>query len=449
MSGLRDTEAHLCGKRRRVAVIGSGIAGLGAAYALRGRADVTLYEAESRIGGHTCTVEIDYAGTSVATDIGFIVYNRPNYPNLSALFETLGVRTHATDMSFAVSDPAGYEWAAPLGLFAWKRNLVDRRFLGLLQEIIRFNSVARKDLAQNKIPTVTLGAYLEMHSFSERFRHAYLLPMGAAIWSTPEREMLDYPVASFIAFFDNHRLMHAIRPTWRTVVGGSRSYVAPLLSQLDANVKTGCAIASVTKHQDGLMVMDRSGAWAQFDAVILATHADQSMKMLDPKFERQRRALSQIRFSPNSVWLHSDADLMPSRRNAWACWNVLRGQSDRVCVTYWMNRLQKLATDRPVFVTLNPVREPKDAATFGRWEFEHPVYDTASAHGRADIEHLQGQDDVYFAGAWLGDGFHEAGLRAGIEAARALGGETPWEIMAPKAVKLSPKTLVPQLASST
>lgn len=412
-------------RRRRIAVIGAGVAGLGAAWALRDSADVFLFEKEDRVGGHACTVDVDYDGEQTPVDIGFICFNRPNYPNLTALFAHLGVRTVATDMSFAVSDPDGYEWGSdPLGLFAWKRNLFDTRFRALIGEILRFNSIARDAVARNAIPDMTLGDWLDGQDFSQLFRDAYLMPMSAAIWSTPEKLMPDYPVASFLTFFDNHRLMHALRPIWRTVAGGSCTYVQRLMRDLGPNVRP--AVRHVRPAPAGAIVTDASGQPHHVDAVIFACHADQARALLDPAYEDQRLALVSIRFSSNDAWLHRDTSLMPARRAAWASWNVLRGADDDVCVSYWMNRLQAIPRRKPLFVTLNPVREPAGKDVFGVWQFEHPMYDAASAAARRAVHRLQGRDGLYFAGAWLGDGFHEAGLRTGLEAAFALGGETPW-----------------------
>jgi len=416
-------------RRKRVAVVGGGVAGLGAAWALRGNTDLVVYDRAPRFGGHAWTVDIDYDGAPMSVDIGFICFNRPNYPNFTNLLSHLGVKTVTTDMSFSVSDPQGYEWSSdPWGVFAWKRNLLDQRFRGLLGEIVHFNTIARKQLVAAEIPEMSLGDWLDTHGFSEIFRVAYLLPMSAAIWSTPERMMLDYPVASFLTFFDNHRLMHTLRPIWRTVSGGSRAYIGELLADLGGALRPGAVIDAIRPAGQGrLQIVEQGRAPQTFDSVILASHADQSRAMLDRSFDEQRRALGSLRFSPNVAYLHRDASLMPSRRAAWASWNVLKGEDDRVCVTYWMNRLQKLPGDKPVFVTLNPARPPARDKTFGVYEFDHPMYDAPSAAARRSVQRIQGRDGLFFAGAWLGDGFHEAGLRTGLEAAFALGGAVPWQ----------------------
>jgi predicted NAD/FAD-binding protein len=416
--------------RRKIAVVGAGVTGLGAAWALRDTADVTVYEKADRFGGHAYTVDITHTGQPLSVDIGFICFNRPNYPNFTALLKHLDVPTIWTDMAFAVSDPNGYEWSSdPWGLFAWKRNALDPNFRGMIGEILDFNKTARAQLANNTVPDMSLGDWLDSHGYSQRFRDAYLMPMSAAIWSTPEKMMPEYPVMSFLQFFENHRLMHTVRPIWRTVKGGSRSYVNRLLADLEgkATLRLGADIQTVRPVGGKTQVVERHRAPETYDAVIFASHADESRRMLSNAYEDQRFALGSLKFSANTAYLHHDETLMPKRRAAWASWNVMKGRDDDVCITYWMNRLQKLPKDRPVFVTLNPIHQPDPAKTFGVYQFDHPMYDTPSAAARRSLHRLQGQDGLFFAGAWLGDGFHEAGLRTGLEAAFALGGSVPWK----------------------
>ncbi|RYE43392.1 MAG: NAD/FAD-binding protein [Hyphomicrobiales bacterium] len=416
-------------RRRRIAVVGGGVAGLGAAWALRESADVVVYDNAPRFGGHAWTVDIDHTGVRMPVDIGFICFNRPNYPNFTQLLQHLDVKTVWTDMSFAVTDPNGYEWSSdPWGLFAWKRNALDPKFRGLLKEIIAFNKLARAQLAANDVPDMSLGAWLDLHGYSELFRRSYLMPMSAAIWSTPEQMMPDYPVHSFLQFFDNHRLMHLVRPIWRTVEGGSRSYVEKLTAALGSSLRPSAQIETIRPAGPGkVQIIERNKPAQVFDAVIMACHADASRNMLDQSYDEQRLALGSVKFSHNTAYLHHDASLMPRRKMAWGSWNVLKGPDDRVCVSYWMNRLQKLPKSRQVFVTLNPVHGPAKDKTFGVYEFDHPMYDGPSAAARRAVQRIQGRDGLFFAGAWLGDGFHEAGLRTGLEAAFALGGSVPWE----------------------
>lgn len=420
----------------KVAIIGSGISGLSAAWALKDVAQVTVFEKRTRIGGHSCTMDVDYDGTPISVDVGFIVYNATNYPNLIALFDHLGVKTQASDMSFAVSNPDGYEWASnPQGLFAWKRNLFKPAFHRFWRTILRFNDLAREELGAGKIEDATLGDWLDRHGFSQSFKDNYILPMGAAIWSTPEAEMMDYPALSFFNFFNNHRLMHRERPRWRTVTGGSRSYVTRFEEELGDRIKPATPVSRVSKHGDQVKVQLEGGGAEIFDHVIMASHSDQSGALLDDSFAGRRAMLGAARYRPNKIYLHRDDTLMPRRKAAWAAWNVLCQAGEDVCLTYWMNILQGLPKDKPLFVTLNPETPPGEDKTFASFEFDHPQFDRAAQATVRDIKHANGQDGLWFAGAWLGSGFHEDGLKSGLEAALSLGGSVPWETQ-----NISPKT---------
>lgn len=415
--------------RPRIAVIGAGISGMAAAFALKDVADVTLFESRDRLGGHACTLTCGEEDEAFKVDIGFIVCNDLNYPNFIQMLDHLGVGLVDSDMSFSVSNPTGYEWSSdPRGLFAWKRYAADPKFWRLLGEIVKFNTRARTDIAAGVDLSGSLGGYLDALGATASFRENYLLPMGAAIWSTPEQDILDYPAEAFIRFFNNHRLMHADRPVWRTVRGGSRSYVERLAERLGpARIRLSARVERIAPGVDGKLEVDLpTGERFLFDDVILAGHSDQSLKALSPAFRRQREALSKIRYAPNRVYLHQDARLMPRRKAAWASWNVLRGQGEQVCVTYWMNRLQKFKSQAPVFVTLNPAEAPRSDAVLHETSFDHPQFDVAAQCGRAAVAELQGADGIWFAGAWLGDGFHESGLKSGLAAGLALGGRTPW-----------------------
>jgi len=428
----------------RVAVIGGGVSGLGAAWALRDVHEVVLFEKDARVGGHAHTVTIDYDGVSMDVDTGFIVYNDLNYPNLIGLFEALGVDTFASDMSFAVSDPGGFEWSSNglPGLFAWKRNIANPAFLRMLSDIIRFSTNARRDLASKAIGAETLENYVQRLNLGRDFLDQYLLPMGAAIWSTPEREMLRYPALSFLRFFDNHRLLHAARPEWRTVTGGSRIYVEALKRELGDRLRPGDPALSVSRHEHGATVTTRSGA-SQFDHVIMACHSDESLALLSDADDHERKLLGDIQYAPNTAYLHRDRALMPKREAAWAAWNYLRrgGDRGRVCVSYWMNALQGLDKTRPLFVTLNPETPPEEALTFGRYSYAHPQFSRDALAAQHGVTARQGQRNTWFAGAWLGYGFHEDGLASGLDVALRLGGHVPW------ATKITRRDGVPRPAS--
>jgi uncharacterized protein len=413
----------------RVAVIGGGVSGLGAAWALRDAHDVVLFEKDVRIGGHANTATIDYDGASIDVDTGFIVYNELNYPNLIGLFDALGVATHGADMSFAVSDPGGFEWSSNglAGLFAWKRNIANPAFLGMLSDIIRFSTNARRDLAEQKIGAETLEAYVHKLNLGRDFLDQYLLPMGAAIWSTPEREMLRYPALSFLRFFDNHRLLHAARPAWRTVTGGSRLYVNAIRTALGDLIRAGDPALSVRRDAAGVAVVSKSGEH-RFDHVIMACHSDESLALLGDADDHERRYLGDVKYAPNTAWLHRDRALMPKRQAAWAAWNYLRsgGDEGRVCVSYWMNALQGIDASRPLFVTLNPETPPAAHLSFGRYSYDHPQFNREALAAQHAIQSRQGERNTWFAGAWLGYGFHEDGLASGLDAALRLGGSVPW-----------------------
>jgi uncharacterized protein len=423
------------GAGRRVAVIGGGVSGMGAAWALRDTHDVTLFEKEARLGGHADTQSIDYDGAPMDVDTGFIVYNLHNYPNLVQLFATLNIETIASDMSFAVSDPRAFEWCSNgfNGIFAWKRNLANPVFVGMLADIVRFSTAARRDLEQGSVPDVSLAEYIKGLGLGRTFMEQYLLPMGAAIWSTPEREMLRYPAISFLRFFDNHRLLHSERPKWRTVKGGSKMYVAALRRELGQRVRVGDAVVRVTRDGDHVTVQTRSGVEATFDQVLFACHSDEALALLGDADANERADLGAVKYEPNTAWLHRDQSLMPRRRSAWASWNYMRaaGAEGRVCVSYWMNLLQKLDDARPLFVTLNPHQPPAPALTFGRFEYSHPQFNAEALAARVRIEARQGTRRTWFAGAWLGNGFHEDGLSSGLRVATALGGRVPWAADAP------------------
>ncbi|MET4804461.1 FAD-dependent oxidoreductase [Bradyrhizobium sp. LB11.1] len=424
----------------RIAVIGTGIAGNSAAWTLSQRYPVTVYDRELRPGGHGHTVTIDYQGTPVAVDIGFIVYNELNYPDLTAMFAHLGVETVASCMSFAVSADGGrFEWrgggndwrTTAAGLFAQPSNLLSPSYLRMLTEIPKFGRQSVDDLRNGRLSGLTLGDYFQQRQFSKRLLTDYLAPMGAAIWSAPANEILDFPAENFVTFFDNHRLLHYDRPVWRTVKGGSQRYVARLQAAFKDSVRLGCAVTSIERTAHGVTVHDSHGGRETFDHVVIAAHSDQALAMLSDADPRERDILGAIGYSPNKVYLHRDARLMPKRRHAWASWNFLRWQREGdamndVAVTYWMNQLQGIDPDKPLFVSLNPPFEPAPELTFGQYLCEHPQYNAAAFAAQKRLGEIQGRRHVWFCGAWTGHGFHEDGLRSGLAVAEALGATAPW-----------------------
>lgn len=419
---------------RRIAVVGSGISGLSCAWLLSQGHDVTLFEADDRIGGHSNTVDAPSPQQPVAVDTGFIVYNETNYPNLTALFEHLSVPTKAAHMSFAVSiDDGAFEYSSHgLGaLFAQKRNYASPRFWRMIGDLLRFQKQAPRDLAELERSGETLDAYLVRGGYGDLFREAHLLPQAAAIWSCSMGQMADYPAASFVRFYMNHNLLKLdMKPTWRTVDGGSRSYVTRLAAAFRGRIVTRAGVVGVLRGLDGAALRFDDGRLESFDAVVLATHSDQALKLLEAPSADDRRLLGAIQYRPNRVILHRDTALMPRRRKAWAAWTHL-GYSARAGeggVTYWMNELQSLPGP-PLFVSLNPAKAPDPALVIGEWDYEHPVFDAAAVAAQSELWSLQGRRNVWFAGAWFGAGFHEDGLQAGLAVAEQLGGvRRPWSV---------------------
>ena len=424
----------------RVAVIGTGIAGNAAAWTLSKRYPVTVYDRELRPGGHSHTVAIDYDGEEIAVDIGFIVYNQQNYPGLTALFDHLGVETVESSMSFAVTaDQGRFEWKGggenwletAQGLFAQRRNILSKSYLWMLRDILTFNQKSVEDHKAGRLAGLSLGDYFKRNHFAPRLLTDYLAPMGAAIWSAPASEILDFPAENFVAFFSNHRLLQYDRPVWRTVKGGSRAYVDKLTSAFRDRMRLGCAVTAIERSPHGVIVRDSHGNSDSYDHVVIASHSDQALGMLTDADEDERAILGAIGYSPNTVYLHRDISLMPRRRRAWASWNFLRWQREEamandVAVTYWMNNLQGLDADKPLFVSLNPPFAPKDELTFGKYICEHPQYDRAAFAAQKRLGDIQGRRRTWFCGAWTGYGFHEDGLCSGLAVGEALGAYAPW-----------------------
>ena len=409
---------------RRVAVIGSGIAGLGAASRLAPHAEVTVFEKDAWIGGHSHTVDVTWGPHTIPVDTGFIVYNEKNYPNLTRLFADLEVPTKPSNMSFAVSLDNGWlEYGTERfnAIFGQRRNMLRPRFLGLLLDILRFFRTAPGVLDGAHGTEPTLGAWLERSGFGRAFIEDHLLPMAAAIWSCPTAIMLDFPLISFLRFFRNHRLLsHDDRPVWRTVDGGSREYVRRLTAPFADRIRTETPVRRITRTVDGVTVATDAGG-QHFDQVIVATHGDQALRLLADADAGERRVLGAFRTQSNVGYLHSDADLMPRRRRVWSSWNYLgdRGGSGerRVFVTYWMNRLQSLDTSLPVFLTLNPTRMPHEGLIHRELAYEHPVFDRDALAAQGALVALQGKRRTWFCGSYCGHGFHEDALAAGLAAA--------------------------------
>lgn len=419
--------------RQHIAVVGSGIAGLSAAWLLARRHAVTLYEASSTLGGHTNTVDVTVEGSTFPVDTGFLVFNDRTYENLVALFEHIGIASVASDMSFSVRvDQEGLEWAGSsiATVFAQKRNLIKPEFWGMLKDILHFNRESTALVERGVAAEGTLGEFLDRGGYGRAFREWYLLPMSAAIWSCPTASMLGYPAATFLRFCYNHGLLQVNgRPKWRTVAGGGREYVRRLASDLQ-DVRLATPVLGVRRYEDGVTVRTGSGL-ERFDAVVLASHSDQALALLEDADPDEQAILSAVGYQPNDAWLHTDHSLLPRRRDAWSSWNYLTDEARLdgrpVTVSYLINMLQPLPCRSPVVVTLNPTREPRPESVLRRFEYSHPVFDVAAIKAQHRLPLIQGRRSTWFCGAWTGFGFHEDGLKSGMAVANAMGVKAPWQ----------------------
>jgi predicted NAD/FAD-binding protein len=431
--------------RENIAVIGSGIAGLASAWLLSRRHDVTLIERNDYVGGHTHTVEVSADGRTVPVDTGFIVYNVANYPLLTRLLGHLGVPTREGDMSFAASIGGGrveYSGDSLATIFAQRGNLFRPRFLRMLIDILRFNGRCKRLLAAGGFDGLSLGELLERERLGPGFRDDYLLPMAAAIWSCPTHAMMAFPAESLARFFHNHGLLDVIdRPLWRSVVGGSRTYVERMLDDIGRERLVMDGALRVQRRDDGTRVQLRSGEARDFDKVVMACHADEALRLIERPTESEYRLLARFRYQPNQTWLHTDIGLMPRNRRVWSSWNYLSGEGSdgerAVSVTYWMNRLQGLSTTRPLLVSLNPLREPEPQTVLASMTYDHPVFDRAAMAAQPELHRIQGRDRIWFCGSYFGYGFHEDALRAAVDVATRLGADTQWLTGGPSPVDAS------------
>jgi predicted NAD/FAD-binding protein len=427
----------------KIAVIGSGIAGASAAAALVQQAQVTLFEADRRLGGHSHTVDVTLPGwdgqpVTHGVDTGFLVYNPRTYPRLVQLFDALEVPVANADMSFSVQAPGwagtqALEWSGHdlSTVFAQRSNLLRPRFWGMLVDILRFNRLCTAMAQSGEADTLLqpLGDFLHQHRFGAPFRNGYLLPMLGCIWSCPTDQMLQFPVATMVRFCHNHGLLQVNdRPQWKTVAGGSRNYVRRLLAPVE-DIRLGTPVRQVRRMHLGALVCTDHGS-EHFDQVVLATHSDQSLALLSDPTPTERAVLGAIRYQPNLAVLHTDTGVLPQRPSAWAAWNYERAaaadeESARVCLHYLINRLQPLPFQQPVIVSLNPLNDIRPDATLARIACAHPVFDAAAIRAQRQVPQLQGRGGVWFCGAWTGYGFHEDGLRSGQMVAEHLLARSP------------------------
>ena len=417
---------------QRIAVVGAGISGLSSAWLLSQKHHVTLFEAGDYLGGHTHTVNVTQDGMSHPVDTGFLVFTTTTYPNLVALFEHLQVRSVETEMSFSVSlDEPDLEWSGSslATVFGQKRNLLRPKFWRMLADIVRFNRESVAWLATHPDSALSLRDFLAAGAYSRPFAQWYLLPMGAAIWSCPASQMLDYPLATFVRFCRNHGLLQVFnRPLWRTVHGGAREYVEKLAEQIAANrgtIRLNTPVQALRREGHGLL-LTANGRVERFDQVVLACHSDQALAILgDAATPQERQLLGAIGYAPNRAVLHTDASLLPRDPALWSAWNYSSSKAEAgqqpVSVSYLINRLQPLPFKTPVMVTLNPQRAPAADRVIAEFDYAHPLFDGPAIAAQSQLAKLSGQHGVWFCGAWNGYGFHEDGLKSGLQVANALG----------------------------
>lgn len=423
-------------KRKKVAIIGSGIAGLSCAWLLNKTCDVTIFESEPQIGGHSHSVNVGNNVNPLWVDMGFIVFNIPCYPNLVALFKEIGAPHQLSDMSFAVSAREGefeYSSLGLKGLFAQIGNIFNPKMYQMIFDILRFNKNAPKDIKSRNDSNLNLGQYLENNKYSQVFINDHLLPQAAAIWSCSSDEIMNYPFGAFVGFFENHGLLQLRdRILWRSVIGGAQAYISRLIAGFSGKILTNCPIIYIKRENDQITLFDADNISYKFDDVVFATHADITRKILGAEAtEEEKDIFENFTYTKNQVILHQDENLMPKRRNAWASWNYMSRKKDdenQLCVSYYMNLLQCLEGDKDYFVTLNPICEIDADKIIKTITFEHPYFDAKALMAQKKLPDIQGNKNTYYCGAYFGYGFHEDALQSGLMVAELIGGlRRPWE----------------------
>ena len=417
----------------KIAIIGSGISGLSSALLLSQKHNITLFESNNRFGGHANTVEIMHKENVIPVDTGFIVYNKLNYPNLVSFFDFLKVETIDSDMSFAVSARDGQlEYSGSMkGIFAQKKNFFNLKFYRMLKDIIIFFIFGYKYAFQFK-ESESLGEYVKRCNFSKEFINDHLIPMSSAIWSCPEKEILNFPAKTLLTFFKNHQLINFIfRPKWRTVKGGSKQYVNKVIEKLSGNAKNRLILNSKIKYvycKNNKIEINFEESTEIFDKVIMATHPDQTIKLIKNLDKQSTDILRKFKYQKNIVYLHSDNSLMPKNKKTWSSWNYISSKSEeKSSLTYWMNLLQKINNSLNVFVSLNPYITPIKSLTYKKIIYEHPIFNTQTNEAQKKMTEIQGKNNIFYAGAWLRYGFHEDGIMSAVNISSLLNIKIPWK----------------------
>jgi predicted NAD/FAD-binding protein len=417
-------------KQMKIAIIGTGISGLGAAYLLAPEHDITLYEKNACVGGHSRTIDVAMGDKTAPVDTGFIVFNNWNYPNLLGLFKQLNVPFQKSEMSFGVSVDKGWLEYGSGGMFAQKLNFLRPAYYKMLADIVRFNKQAPAYIEKNT--DISLQYCLDEMKMGTWFRRYYLLAMGAAIWSCPIETIMQFPAQTFLRFFKNHGLLSINnRPQWYTVTGGSREYTSRLSAALTDKIKLECGAHSVRRQDNGITITDTQGSIETFDQVIFACHADEALNMIEAPSEQTSQILGAFDYQDNHVVTHSDTSFMPQHKKCWSSWVYLsetrEDKKQSVSLSYWMNNLQSLDPDYPVLVTLNPGRRPREESIMDEHVFSHPIFDLKAIKAQEKIKDIQGKDGLWFCGAYQRYGFHEDGLLSAVNVAKSMGARIPWE----------------------
>ena len=413
----------------KIGVIGSGVSGLVSALTLQERFEVSLFEKNSKLGGHSNTVTIEQENKKYSVETGFIVLNDKNYPIFTSLLKHLNIGVNNSSMSFSVSvDKGQFEYSSSyIGLLGQTKNIIDPKYWGMLRDINYFYTNALKDV-KDCPDNETLGQFLKRFNYSNKFIDYHLVPMTASIWSCPTKSILNFPIKSLLVFFENHKLLNIYnRPKWSTVNKGSREYVKKIQSLLKGKIYTNAKVNKISKSKEGIRVHYQDGI-KTFDKVILACHADQSSELLIENFSEEANLLKDFKYQKNTSILHSDINFMPKRKSVWSSWNYITetGNSGNLSITYWMNELQGINSSKPILLSLNPKILPNPDLIYGQYSYSHPILDNNAINIQKKLSSIQGKNNLWFCGAWTGFGFHEDGVKSAVEIANSHNIHLPW-----------------------
>ncbi len=413
----------------KIGVIGSGVSGLVSALTLQERFEVSLFEKNSKLGGHSNTVTIEQENKKYSVETGFIVLNDKNYPIFTSLLKHLNIGVKNSSMSFSVSvDKGQFEYSSSyIGLLGQTKNIIDPKYWGMLRDINYFYTNALKDV-KDCPDNETLGQFLKRFNYSNKFIDYHLVPMTASIWSCPTKSILNFPIKSLLVFFENHKLLNIYnRPKWSTVNKGSREYVKKIKSLLKGKIYTNAKVNKISKSKEGIRVHYQDGI-KTFDKVILACHADQSSEILIENFSEEANLLKDFKYQKNTSILHSDINFMPKRKSVWSSWNYITetGNSGNLSITYWMNELQGINSSKPILLSLNPKILPNPDLIYGQYSYSHPILDNNAINIQKKLSSIQGKNNLWFCGAWTGFGFHEDGVKSAVEIANSHNIHLPW-----------------------